>query len=296
MSRKGFCSGFTVVELMVAVAIGLILAAIAFAHIAGSASSVQMQTSLAQMNEDAQQALSILSRDIRMAGYSQPTEKDENTLKFSNLSRWVEGCSTGLGSGSKNPVLANPMVCSNDDSDAIELAFEADADNTVATGAPDDRPSNCLGNAIFNQGSDQKPVFIARNRYFVSKGPYGRPELYCGSPKAEGDTSSAIQVSQPLVENIEKLRILYGMQAAGSPGQIVRYVNAAQIRVKGMDEWRNVVSVQLCLTVRSADPIASTIPLDRLGFADCEGKIQLVSDRHLRRAFQSTYSLRSVLP
>lgn len=61
--------GFTLVELMIAMLVGLFLAAGLVTMVVGSQNSFRLDESVARMQDDARYAMSELTKDLRMAGY-----------------------------------------------------------------------------------------------------------------------------------------------------------------------------------------------------------------------------------
>jgi type IV pilus assembly protein PilW len=274
--------GVSLIELMISLVIGLVVVGAVLVSIIGSSNAGRFQAAYGQMNEDAQIGLSILSRDIQMAGYSEPTALVNTgtvplpvyVLNFGNLATAIFGCDSDFA----NPVAAS-VVCGAGANAAIETSYQADTQSTVATGGA---PSDCLGSAIA-----AGPPYIVRNRYYVSSGNSGRPELYCAGVGGSG---------QPLIENIDSMSILYGMQVAAAPRQVVRYVSATSIAGVGAAEWSNVVSVRICLIVRSAQPVLDSGDGSILKYQDCAGASQVSNDRYLRRAYFTTSTLRARMP
>ena len=272
--------------------IGLVVVGAVLVSLIGSGQTGRYQAAFAQMNEDAQIAFSILTRDIQMAGYSQPTglvstvpATPTPTMIFSfgtlGTNTYVIGCDTGF-----TDPRAVPLTCGTATTPAFEVVYEADAGNTVLNGAG--RPSDCLGNRI---GALAAPApYVASNRYFLSTSTgSGRPELSCAS-------AGAALTPQPLVENIEDMRVLYGVAAAPGSTQVLRYVTATQVRAIGPNEWFNVVSMRLCLLVRSADPVLSGEDNSLRTYRDCDELAQTTTDRYLRRAYFTTAAIRDKMP
>lgn len=280
--RITYQRGLSLIELMISLVIGLVVVGAVLVSIMGASKSGAFENAYAQMNEDAQIGLTMLSRDIQMAGYSEPTALVNTgtlpapvyVLTFGNLATAIFGCDTDFA----NPVAAT-VACGTGVNAAIETSYQADTQSTVATGGA---PSDCLGNAIAGAAP-----FIVRNRYYIAAGNSGRPELYCAGVGGSG---------QPIIENIESMQILYGMQLAAAPRQVVRYVNAAAIAGVGAAEWNNVVSVRICLLVRSAEPVLNTGGEDELKYLDCAGASQTSNDRYLRRAYFTTSTVRARMP
>lgn len=277
--------GVSLIEMMISLVIGIVVVGAVIVSTVGSRKAGRFQTAYAQMNEDAQIGLSILSRDLQMAGYTQPTALVSNgaasptySLTSTNLgtSTFVFGCDSGFADPN-----ATTLVCGTATTPAIEVVYEADNRNTVLTGG---KPSDCLGNAITGVAP-----YVARNRYFISSGNSGRPELYC---------ASAAQ-NQPLIENVDGMKIWYGVSVLAAPRQVVRYVTATDIAALGVGaaaEWSRVVSVRICLLVRSAEPVLNAGGEDTLSYLDCDSASKTSNDRYLRRAYFTTASLRVMMP
>ncbi|MDO9196206.1 MAG: PilW family protein [Rhodoferax sp.] len=281
--------GISLIEMLISVVIGLVVVGAVLVSIIGSNKAGRFQSAYAQMNEDAQIGLSILSRDLQMAGYAQPTALTSSggaspTLSLTSTTLGTSTFVFGCDSGFANPRAAT-LVCGTATTPAFEVAYEADKDNTVLTGGG--LPSDCLGNGIPGAAPH-----VARNRYFLASGNSGRPELYCASDIA-GST-------QPLIENIEGMKIWYGVSVPASPTQVVRYVTATDIAglgaVAAAAEWAQVISVRMCLLVRSAEPVLNAGGEDTLTYLDCDSVSQTSNDRYLRRAYFTTASLRNRMP
>ena len=180
--------GISLIEMMISLVIGLVVVGAVIVSIIGSSKAGRFQSAYAQMNEDAQIGLSILSRELQMAGYSQPTALTSSggnlVLASTTLgsNTFVFGCDTGFA----DPRAAT-LACGATSAAAFEVVYEADKDNTLLTSG---KPTDCLGNAIA-----AGPPYVARNRYFLSTSASGRPELSCAS-------DSTTNTAQPLIENI----------------------------------------------------------------------------------------------
>ncbi len=299
-------NGFTLIELMVSLAIGLlVLASVSMVYVSASRTTrtSEMET---QLNEDGVIALSIIQQQIQMAGYSGYT-KVGTADKPNFTGAGVRGCSAGaFASTYKSFGSLTALDCSAvvDDGDGIIVRYEADAVNTVVTSAGD--PTNCLIQTAFKQASEAdatKNIHLAENRFFVkiSGTSSGKPELRCAA--TSGTAASVGYQNQPLLENVERMQFRYGVAATNADDdmQVVAYRTAAQIdslySTESVDaRWKRVVSVKVCLLMRSADPmkdIAATA-----SYIDCDGtkKTLTTPDGYLRRSFITTAALRSRLP
>lgn len=101
-----------------------------------------------------------------------------------------------------------------------------------------------------------------------------------------GDPSKA----RPIAEGVEDMRIRYGMMpatlgAAQMDSFAGRYVNAADV-----PDWSQVLSVRVCLLV--ASPTAN-VANDITSYADCDGVAHTQSDGRIRKTSIATITLRN---
>ncbi len=144
VTAMGREKGFSLVELMVAMTIGLfLLAGLLYVYIGASQSS-RFQGALSQMQTNARYAFELMSRDIRMAGFTGSLQTNPSNIApvplgsqlcslvnlFGNLD--CTGVSSGplVGYSNTNP----PGVCTTADTTPCYLA---DPDADAATSSPD---------------------------------------------------------------------------------------------------------------------------------------------------------------
>ena len=209
-------AGLTLVELMISMAIGLIIVlAVITAYISASRAA-RVAEATGRMNEDAQAALTIMTQQLRMAG-ANPAQPNRNTTTLHNILAnpfSIRGCDhTFSDIKTATPTAAN-LTCptSGDGNASISISYEADRFNTVPTGSG--TPTDCLGNSLPSVSqavttslgvAATTTVYEAENRYFIGTSTYiASPSLYC---KGNSPNTNA----QPLVENIEAMRLTYGV-------------------------------------------------------------------------------------
>lgn len=320
--------GITLVEILISLTIGLVVVGAVVVSFVGSGQASRYHSALTQMNQDAQIALNMLSREVQLAGYSAPASLTGSPLvvRYHSLTStagfvasttgYIFGCDGGTNGADPfvSPTAAI-LACSatvGTASSGFAVAYEADLQNTVPTAA--NIPTDCLGSRIGpQQDADNVPYYVASNRYFISvEGTSGRPELYCASP-ASPNFPAPVPGSevapypfpqpnsgnQPLVENVQDMQIWYGMRTfplVADDRQVVRYRQATAINALGAGAWDAVISVRICLLMRSAEPVLSNE--DDLTYQPCDqGAARVTSpDRHLYRAYYTTSTLRSKMP
>jgi type IV pilus assembly protein PilW len=266
--------GMSLIELMVSLVIGLVVVGAVLVSYLGAGRTGKLQVAYAEMNENAQVAMSTLTRELLQAGYASPTGVNGSaTFVRSYSARPVMGCDNGFVS----PNTTSDVACAvGTGGPAIEVVYEADTTNTVPTSAG--VPSDCLGNGLPATPIGTATFYFSYNRYYLATSAVGRPELHCASRQGAA--------GQPLVDNVEALKIWYGEANAANPRQVVRYVSAANVT-----DWGMVISVRTCMLMRSSEPVLEAE--DPLNYLDCDSASQTSADRFARRAYFTTTTLRN---
>lgn len=268
------------VEVMVTLVIGIVVVGAVLVSLISSGKAGRQQLAYAEMSENAQVAAGIIGRDLLLAGYALPTglAAGASTFNRNYSGRAVFACDNGFASPNAQTVATCAVAAG---SPALEVVYEADVTNTVPTAA--DLPSDCLGNGLTKVDG----FYLASNRYYVATGVTGRPELHCASRLGNP--------GQPLVDNVERMKIWLGEANAADPRTIVRYVTPGNVT-----DWGLVVSVRLCLLMRSSEAVLDAAETGDaatntalLAYLDCDGEGKSSADRFLRRAYFTTITLRN---
>lgn len=288
-------SGFSLPELMVAMALGLLVVGAVFLSYAGTVAASRQQGAASDMTEAALLALAILRRDLQMAAYVHPDAVAGDRFEPMDpvvRARPVFGCRQGFVQV-KAPVGTGVCQAGHAGSDAIEINFEASYHAVDRDGS--DRLTDCQGAALDHPAfpgtqappADPSSRLASTHRYFVDT-PAGAsvPHLYCASARSN---------RQPLVPHVQELRLSYGVAHGWDPTvpgsqRPVRYVRAHEV---GNAAWSEVVAVHLCVLMRSDEPVLDAGEVQTHRYIDCEGNHQMSHDRHLRRAFTTTVGLRN---
>ncbi len=165
----GNASGFSLAELIVAMAVGLILLSAVYNLFSIQNKQLSNQEQLAELQQNARMGMDMLVRDIRMAGYN-PTGA-------------LPDCAGTLPSSLIN---ANCMGLLNADSNVIQLNM--DTTNTAGTGPPDgdtDGPNETLTYGLYTSTA-------------------GGVSVQCLGRRTTADSNY-----QPVVENIQSLSFRY---------------------------------------------------------------------------------------
>ncbi|KAA3629003.1 MAG: hypothetical protein DWQ08_07075 [Proteobacteria bacterium] len=361
-ARREF--GFTLVELMVSVIIGMLLAGALVAIVVNSTSAYNVQLDHARVYENARFALEFLSRDVRMAGYFGCLENNQNVnnnLNFSNGSLYdidepvegfendgneagwrpsgtsVSGLNVATGSDAITLRFANPteaakveapstpdspidadengyvfstgevvVVSDCDKADVVQLTDVDKSTNLLSHGMEGElSPGNAydtLGGDL-GDGYDTTGTVMTFNavRYFVRKRDPGDTDANAAVALYRQHVGgSGVVITEELIDGVENMQVMYGVDT-DSDGVPNSYVKA-----NAVGAWRNVVSLQIALLLRSneeydsADGVAGAFPetlmgenlKTLLGDTEWENRNALRVRRH---AFSTTIELRNPL-
>jgi|GEM_PF-245604 type IV pilus assembly protein PilW len=336
--------GFSLIELMISLTLGLIIMVAVLSTYISSAAASRMAEAQGRMYEDGQAALTILTQQLRMAGYNpyQTDRLDTNVqnpvytepTSYSDVASavgWtysgditpnglfelsdysIRGCDGAFSFSSPATSLTgatslDDLGCATDTGpDSIALSYEADRFNTVPTIGL--FPTDCLGyplgeitasvpnfsGAAVAVAPINVSYFVAINRFYI--------DTSLGSLSCNGSGSS----SQALVENIEDMQITYGVEnPVGQTRTVAGYLIATGLlsdsaldisnstSFTAQERWRKVVTVRVCLVVRSEDPVVSDLASAQ--YFNCAGElVDSPPDLRLRRTFSSTVMLRNWL-
>lgn len=293
--------GRTLLELMISISIGLVVIGAVFVVYLGTTASSRQSSANNRISEDAAIAMAILGNNLRMAGYSPPR------ALFSPGSALVDGvkavvpdrhyvgpairgCDFGFSSAAN--VAFDLITCNPSSSPgpaAFVVRYEGDSFNTIPISG---NPSDCLTNGITANtvsAYDATNYKLVESRFSVdTSASNGTPELYCA-----GSGGAAPFTRQPLMQFVENMAISYGIAEDNLGGNVVRYVSQTQLDAitPGTTDslWARVVSVKLCLVLRSETR-------DQNGggnYIDCAGNSVASPNGFIRRSFTSVFALRN---
>lgn len=265
--------GMTLIEILVAIALGLLLLAGILQVFAASRQSYRVQQNTARMQENALIAVEILQRSVREAGFEPPPTA---VVQLECTSIGAADCALA---GSNDVAAGTPGATTG--SDLLVTRIRSDGNMT-----------DCQGEAldvgvIAGSGTTNDSFRVG------GADASNPPSLRCG--RAASTTASW---GQPLVDDIEDMQILYGL--ADSSGTV--FVPASALTTT--TRWNAVTAVRIQLCVRSPDtnviPLADTqtCRMDTnsdgtLSAADTLRPSAAPNDGRLRRVVTTTVTLRN---
>lgn len=299
-ARASRMTGLSLIELMVSITIGLVITIAVVSSYIGSLGATRVSEAQVRMNEDGQAALTILAQTIRMAGnnpkqsgYASSAPRNEITTTFI-----IRGCSGTFGNITATTATNYAdLTCAGGGSPhSIAVRYEADTYNTVPNAG---QATDCLGQALpVITGSaligapsvaTNVTYTVADNRFYIgTTTAVTSPGLFC---VGNGSVSP-----QRLVENVEDLRFEYGTAPiAATTLTVAGYRTADEVdalSVDVADRWKKVLTVRICVLVRSEEAVAPDT--GSAGYTQCDGTTNSTPpDLRLRKAYSTTVVLRN---
>ncbi len=212
--RRSEQDGFTLIELMIALLIGLFLAGGLLVLVQDNRRVFGNQNQLAQLQDSERLALSMMTDVIQMAGYfPDPTSNSAQ--------------STMLATTATTPA----MVAGQALTGQYSAAVPGDSITVRYTTSGSDGILTCTGT------SSTGAILTYINTFSVVKNAAGVGQLVC--TREDG-------VLYPLINGVENLSVTYGVNTTGSGNNVDSYQNADQ--VTAASNWSNVISLQIALT------------------------------------------------
>jgi type IV pilus assembly protein PilW len=242
--------GLTLVEILIALLIGVFLTAGVIQVFIGTKQTYRMQDALSRLQENGRLAMELIGRDIRSGDYREcPT--------MASVASAITGTN---GTVQTNRALDAP--------DTINLTWQTRPNPTTNF-----KP--CPSTSINNSGFDI------------------RSTASCKAP--DGSTSKCLyqSVGTPavLVEGIENMQILYGIDTDTKPDGIPNYYTSAFATATD-PLWQKVVTVRISLLLRTMEDNIAEEPLAYR----FNGDTNTPTDNRIRRVFTNTFALRNRMP
>lgn len=316
-------AGLTLIELMVAMGLGLIVIVIAVAALQMGQQGYNTVDATTQLRDRERFAVDLLTRVVVQAGFQdfgadnlvlRSTAGNPNNSPEPDIYGWnnaVYATPSGLNLSQISSITnSNRPGSSGYGSDVLVVRFQG-VGKTPGSLIADSSIINCAGQG--ERGSvlgdlNERAVSIFHLKQSVS----GDPSLYC----SYYDRTTTQWVNTPLIEGVEAFQVLYGTDGV-TPGTVPsntapmntvseRWLRADQLTVPGSfvgtrENWRRVRAVRLGLVLRA--PVGSaqqrvTQPFYPLGdlydsAADVGSFITTPADGRLRMQTAITVQLRN---
>jgi type IV pilus assembly protein PilW len=280
-------SGFTLVELMVAITIALLLTLVIGQVFLGNRKTFATQDQASRVQENGRYGAEVLNRTIREAGY-QYWQRVEIPKRF------FGSVPTTLTTATTNPKpisAANATSAFDSKSDEITVRFYGSS--ATAGGTADGGILDCAGRPVGDQQLSENTFFIAGRT-----GALTEPALWCTATSNPLVTTLPL-ITQEVAAGVESMQILYGMADKLEDPKNVGFV---RFGAAGFDADR-VMSVRVSLIVRGDNrTITEADDRDYQHFGptysayesgDAGSKFKAPGDYRPRRQFSQVIALRN---
>ena len=279
--------GFTLVELMVAVAIGLLITLVVTQAYINGIGTQQAQTGISRAQESSRFAFDNIGHALRKAGFRNPRSQGadfcSNAAPF-RLNALNDQSSITLSSAEFSSSSGNPTATVLNSSDVFRIRYYGEG-LTNSPFTPDGTITDCQGNAIASNVRVEDTYFIA-----ADSNNDNEPALFCHST----NTWAAVA----LVPGVESMQLLFG-DDTDLNGVTDRYVQAAN--VSSMTNVRSAIVSLITRTKETSVVDRSTWTINHFdsysgGSADAGATFTAPADGRVRQHATFTVALRNICP
>ena len=292
-------AGLTLIELMVSLVIGLLLAIVASSTYLYSKQAYNAVSENSQMEENGRLALNLLAQNIRSAGFVTLNVADGEPVP---TPRKILGCEFGMTDPQAATSTADLETClaslppGTTQSNSISVFYQSDPPNTSG---PNYQGVDCIGNSpvdtlYVSASGFATTTWVVRSHFYVSTTTVGTPygtttmgQLSCATDPTGALTAGSFQ-AQPLIPGVHQLGVRYVLPTDSrdfAPGQ--RSIRAIDMLPA---EWERVVQVELCVLTKAIQPSGNDTATN---VTDCFGNQFIPPPSQSYRRFTTTVNLRN---
>lgn len=313
--------GVTLVELMVALVIGLVISLAAAALYLATQESSRSVRAVGDINETGKIALDMVGREIQKAGFfpQQFSSVDQplggSVAYFGSFFNGKAGNRVAFANGLFGCDGANYNPATHACDAEVAGAPDAIVVNYFAT--PEFGTTSLLGNSndcnrqpVANDADNvaraaaNRPLFVS-NRYGLITSNYVGPDnnsVVTRSLACHGNGVDAAAQHQAMVQGVQDLVIRYGIHGGTGVQSPAEFLTAAKVIAKGtVDEktaWQRVTAVKVCVLVRSLDAARQEDKAaNQRSYRNCRGEdvTPVAGDRFVYRHFERIFAVRNNL-
>lgn len=265
-------SGLSLVELMVALLLGLVLMTGIIQVFLSSRQTYATNEAMARLQENGRFALEFLSRGARLAGYVEPIYIGNKPLPI------VRPLCAGL------PGTVPSTLCSENgagnESDSISFVMQP--------ALVDGEKRDCLGNIV---GTSD---LIINNFSIIAANGNTPAALGCRAYNLTTASWTGGPNAQALVEGVDSLQILYGISTGNDSRSANQYVSADRVG-NNLSDWQKIRSVRISVLANSVVTTSSDQANRQYILLDASPltAANLNSDRRSRQIFTTTIQLKN---
>lgn len=260
--------GLSLVELMVAMALGLLLMTGVIQVFLSSRQTYAANEAMGRLQENGRFALEFIARSARLAGYTEPVYEGGKPLAL------VRPSCTGLPGSTPTDLCTS--TGSGSGSDSVAFVFQPPVTEGVRR--------DCLGNAVTGDNR------LLINNYFIIPEVGAKPAaLGCRTFNFGGANPPSAMTTGELISGIDSLQVLYGINTSGDARSANQYVSAD--RVTSLNKWNDVRSVRIAVLANSIETLTPA-PADR-NFVLLDAAPISFTDNRARQIFSTTIQLKN---
>ncbi|WP_043422019.1 PilW family protein [Cupriavidus basilensis] len=300
--RSRRAQGFSLIELMVGLALGLLVSALAVSTFHAVQLAYRTAVDLVLLEERGQRALAIVTHLVRHSGWH-PVGPALPAKAPPALSGRDDCGQPGIAA---LPTCARGGV---NGSDALLVRFSGSGRAQDPT-LPDQTMIDCSGYALPAASVGDSPDGAARayagaSLLYIAIGADGEPQLLCRyASRRDGRVLAGSWTSGALVRGVETMQLRYGIDT-DADGKADAFLRAEELRARGDAAWREVLVVQVALVLRGERPLAlaaapAVLNLFPPGALGAHGGDLVFSPRDrpalIRRVYSASVRLRNPRP
>ncbi len=298
-------SGLTLIELMVSLVIGLLLAIVASSAYLYSKQAYNAVSETSQLEENGRMALDLVTRYVQSAGYVAINPRSNRP--YGAMDQKITGCDFGMADAQGATVAAD-LACNASTptgtrrSASITVISETDRFSSVVgsgtTTVSKYQGFNCVGNGATEVPPDTSTgatvTYVIRSNFFISSSiastPFGTTtmgQLSCVADATVPGGTVSLQ-AQPLIPGVVQLAATYLTPSALVAGSAQRAVSATALTAA--DTWNTVTAVEICVLTKSIQNSGNDTGV---GSTDCYGDPIAAAPSQTYRRFTATVKLRN---
>ncbi|MHA6495299.1 PilW family protein [Pseudomonas borbori] len=260
--------GFSIIELLVAMAIGLILLLGVSQVFLSSRQTFATNDAMSKLQENGRFALEFIASTARQAGYLSPGSTESRPFP-------VEPINCGKGSSASNPCTVNGAAGASD-----RVSFSAEPAILI-----DGNLRDCAGGIV--------PVNkIVINSYFIIPADGDNPQPSLGCSSYNRSDSTWIVQNQRLIDGVESLQVLYGVASNADPLSVGSFISADKVELQ--NKWKDVIAVRIAVLANSIDAVTPAPPQRGYYLLDAPPIMPAANDLRSRQIFTTTIQLKNV--
>ena len=289
--------GFTLIELIIALALGLIISAAALQLFVGGLITTRLQQAGAELQDSGIFGLEYMAHDIRLTNYgniSNPELNDTTSLGGIVLTSGITGnVNLPIALDAKFLTTSGGVSNVNAKSDQLTILFTA----------PE---------AMFNcEGAEVAAGEFVLQRYFLRKDDNAKNDtdyaLACDANKPPALTVAQLTEvgdsgkSQIIMPRVDQLRFYLGTQNADKTSlayyTINQYKAIAKVAAAANTKPPRIVSIKVGALVRSKDDLKNKLidPTKAVQFLEGDLSLTNTTNKYLRREYTTTIALRNAM-